>query len=379
LWPPLREPPAAASAPTQESHPPEPWWLTRPGRAGLGVLALFASAWALHLAQPFLLPLVVACLIAIVLAPLVRLLRRLRLPAPLAAGFVVLAFATATGAGVYALADPAIAWIERAPGTLREMERRLHAVKESVVEAKMAADTVEKIARVDGDPPRAGDPPKVEVTLKPTSLAAQIVDHTSAFLLGALEVVVLLYFLLAFGGAFLRRLVRVPAGLRSKVRVVQVAAAIERDVSRYLLTVSAINAGLGIATAVTMWLLGMPNPFLWGAVAAILNFVPYLGSAFTLLVLTVTAVLAFDTLARALLAPAIFLALATIEGQVVTPIVLGRSMALSPPAIALALLAGAWIWGVVGLLIAVPVLAMARIYCAHDESLEPLALLLGRD
>ena len=361
------------TAPVQESHPPDPWWLTRPGRIALGALALCALGYGLHLAQPLFQPLVLSFLLAIVLAPVVRLLRRARLPAPLAAGIVVLGFTVATGAGVYALADPAVEWVERAPETRRELEGRLHAVKASVVEARMAADTVEKIARVDGGPP------PTEVTVKQPSLAAQIVDNTRAAFLQAIEVIVLVYFLLAFGGAFVRRLVKIPAGLRSKVRVVQFTTAMEREISVYLLTISCVNAGLGLATALAMWLLGMPNPVLWGVVAAILNFVPYLGSSVTLAVLSVVAILAFDTLPRALLVPAVFLGLAALEGQVISPIVLGRRMALSPPVVVVALIAGGSIWGIVGLLIAVPVLAMVRIYCAHDPTLAPVALLLGRE
>jgi predicted PurR-regulated permease PerM len=361
------------SVPVQESHPPEPWWLTRPGRIALGALALFAFGCALHIGETLFLPVVLALLLAIVLAPVVRLLRRLGLPAPLAAGLVVLAFAGATGAGVYALADPAMAWIERAPETMRELERRLQTVKDSVVEAKLAADTVEKMARVDGDPP------KVEVTVKQPSLATQIVDNTRAAILLALEVIVLLYFLLGFAGTFVRRLVRIPAGLRSKVRVVKVTTAIERKISNYLLTVTCINAGLGTATAVAMWLLGMPNPVLWGVFAAILNFVPYLGSSITLAVLTVVAVLTFDSPTHALLVPAAFLGLAVVEGQVVTPIVVGRAMALSPPIVVVALMVGGAVWGIVGTLIAVPVVAMVKIYCAYDEDLAGVALLLGRE
>jgi predicted PurR-regulated permease PerM len=361
------------TAPAQESQPPDPWWLTRPGRIALAALTLCALGYALHLAQPLFQPLVLSFLLAIVLAPVVRLLRRARLPAPLAAGIVVLGFTVATGAGVYALADPAVEWIERAPETMRELERRLHTVKASVVEARMAADTVEKIARVDGGPP------PTEVTVKQPSLAAQIVDNTRAAILQAIEVIVLVYFLLAFGGAFVRRLVKLPAGLRSKVRVVQFTTAMEREISVYLLTISCVNAGLGLATALSMWLLGMPNPVLWGVVAAILNFVPYLGSSITLAVLSVVAILAFDTLPRALLVPTLFLALAALEGQVISPIVLGRRMALSPPVVVIALIVGGSIWGIVGLLIAVPVLAMVKIYCAHDPGLAPVALLLGRE
>jgi predicted PurR-regulated permease PerM len=350
-----------------------PWWLTRPGRVALGALLLFAFAYTLQIARPLLLPLVLSCLLAVVLAPVVRLLRKLHLPSPLAAAIVVGAFTGATAYGVYALADPAANWIERAPGTMREIEHRLSTVKASVIEARAAADTVENIARVDGDSP------PTEVTVKEPSLAARLVATTQAALLHAVEVIILLYFLLAFGETFLRKLVKLPDRMRAKIRVVEVITTIEGEISNYLLTISCINAGLGLATGIAMAVLGMPNPVLWGVMAAVLNFVPYLGSAVTLVVLTLVAILTFDTLPRALLAPAVFLALATLEGQFITPIIVGRRMSLSPPIIAIALLVGAWIWGIVGLLIAVPVLAMVKIYCAHDEDLSSVEAILSGD
>ena len=362
--------PPAAAAPGTGSLP---WWDTRPGRVGLGMLAVFAGAWAMQLARPLLLPIVLAVLIASVLAPLVRLLGILRLPAPVGAALVVALFAAGIGFGVYALSEPALGWLERAPQTLREVEKRLRPVKDSVAEAQAAADTVEQMARVGGDD---GSP---QVTVKEPSLAARVAGMARTLLLRALEVMLLVYFLLAFGGSFYRRLLKIPEGLRGRLRVVQIITEIEKEITRYLLTVSTINAGLGAATGLAMSFLGMPNPTLWGVMATVFNYVPYLGSAFTLVVLTGVAILTFPTLTQAMLVPMVFLTLATIEGQFVTPIVVGRRMSLSPMVIVVALLVGDWMWGVVGLLIAVPVLAIFKILCSHDARLAPVAELLGQD
>ena len=350
-----------------------PWWQGAPGRIGLAALTVFALGYALRIAKPVLMPLVLAFLLAVALTPLARGLKRLRMPPVIAAALVTAAFTAATGMAVYALADPAIDWIERAPQTLRQVERRLRTVKASMVEARAAADQVEEITRVDGETP------PTEVTVKEPSLAARVVETTRIALLQMIEVIILLFFLLACGETFLRRLVTMQGRLRAKIHFVRVTGEIEKEVSNFLLTVTCINAGLGLATALAMWLLKMPNPLLWGMMAALLNFVPYIGSFVTLVVVTVVAILTFDPLARALAVPAVFLTLATIEGQFVTPIIVGKRMALSPLIIVVALLVGGWIWGVVGLLITVPVLAMVRIYCAHDEALSPIAELLGQD
>ena len=376
----MSAPPTAApgdwsgrSAPLLQVEPPAPWWLTRPGRVALAALLLFALAYALRLARPVLLPLVLSGLLAVLLAPLMRFLRRLHLPAALAAAIVVGAFTGAAGVGVAVLAEPAATWIGRAPETMRELEHRLRSVRKSVIEARMAAETVEEIARVDDTPP----PP--EVTVKEPSLATRLLATTRAAVLYAAQVVILLFFFLASGETFLRKLVKVQDRLRAKIRVVKITAEIQREFSNYLLAISCINAGLGLATALAMSLLGMPNPVLWGVVAAVLNYVPYLGSTVTLVVLSLVAILTFDTVTRALLPPVVFLVLATIEGQFVTPMVVGRRLSLSPPVVIVALLVGGWIWGAVGALMAVPVLAMIRIYCTHEEKLSPLAELMGHD
>lgn len=361
--------PAAPDPPSA----PVPWYETRPGRTGLGMLAIFAGAWAIQLARPVLLPIVLAALIAVVLAPLVRLLGMLRLPAPAGAALVVALFAGGIGFGVYSLAEPALDWVERAPQTMRQVELRLRTVKASMAEARAAAESVEKMASVDGEAPPA------EVTVKEPSIAARAVGMARVLVLRILEVLLLVYFILAFGGSFYRRVLKIPEGLRSKLRVVQIGTEIERDVSNYLFTVSIINVGLGVATAMAMSVLGMPNPVLWGVMATVLNFVPYLGSAVTLVVLTLVAILTFDSPARALLVPLVFLAIATVEGQLVTPIIVGRRMSLSPLVIVVALLLGDWMWGTVGLLIAVPVLAVFKILCSHDERMAPFAELIGTD
>jgi predicted PurR-regulated permease PerM len=363
----------AGPPPSETQAAPVPWWDTRPGRFGLGVLAVFAGAWAMQLARPVLLPIVLAGLIAMVLAPLVRGLGHLRLPDPAGAALVVGLFAGGIGFGAYALSEPAFGWLERAPQTLREVEKRLRSVKASVEEAQAAAETVEKMATVGGD----SAPPLV--TVKEPSLAARVAGMARLLLFRALEVLLLVYFLLAFGGAFYRRLIRIPETLRSKLRVVQITTEIQREISIYLMTVTAINIGLGAATALAMRFLGMPNPMLWGVMATVFNFVPYLGSAVTLVVLALVALLSYETLTQALLVPMVFLGLATIEGQFVTPIIVGRRMSLSPMVIVVALLIGDWMWGVVGLLIAVPVLAVFKILCSHDERMVPIAELLGQD
>ena len=354
-------------------EPTTPWWTTSVGRALLLLLVLLAFGYTLRFSQALMLPIVLALLLAIILAPMVRLLRKLFLPNVIAAAIVVAAFAGGAGFAIYSLADPAANWLERAPQTMRDLERKVRKLMAPMIEARQAAEKVEQMTNVDGDKrPR-------EVTLKEQSLAKRMMSGTQAAAVYVIEVIILAYFFLAFGEIFLRRLVKIPPSLRAKIQVVKMTQEIESEISNYLFTIACINAGLGVATAIALYFLKMPNPVLWGVMAAVFNFVPYLGSGVTLVVLTAVALLTFPAVSQALLVPAAFLALATIEGQFVNPIILGRRMALSPMVIVIALMIGAWVWGVVGLLIAVPVLVTFKIYCSHSEHLAPIGDLLGRD
>jgi predicted PurR-regulated permease PerM len=351
----------------------QPWWSTGPGRGALIVLLLFALAYVLRETRELVLPIVVGLLMAIVLSPIAAALRKLRVPHAVAGGIVVVCFAGTLGAVVYALAEPTAAWIENTPQTFRGLEKKLRKLRAPMTQAQQAAKQVEELTNVDGAKPAQ------VVTIQQPSLAKRVIEQAQRGLVYLAETVVLVFFVLSFGEAFMRKLVKIPASLRDKIHVVKILQEIKEEVSHYLFTVASINAGLGAATALATWLLGMPNPLLWGVMAAAFNFVPYLGSTVTLAVLTVVALITFDSMAHALLVPLVFLILATIEGQVVTPIIVGRRLALSPLVIVIALMIGAWVWGVVGVLLAVPILVMVKIYFAHSEHLQPYAEVLGKD
>jgi predicted PurR-regulated permease PerM len=190
---------------------------------------------------------------------------------------------------------------------------------------------------------------------------------------------ILLFFILVSGDAFLNKLVRIAPSLDDKKRVVQAARDIQHQVSIYLGTITLINIVVGAVVAGLMHFFGVPNPILWGVMAGALNFIPYLGVAITIAVVAFVCLLTFDTIGQILLPPASIFLVNVVEGQFLTPIIAGRRLALSPVAIFLSLVVLGWIWGIIGVLIAVPVLATIKLVSEHVEPLMPLATLLGRD
>lgn len=339
--------------------------------AGLFVLSII---YTLYFARAILLPIVLAVLLTVVLAPLVSALARLRIPKPVSAAALLIALLCTMGYGVSRLAEPAAQWIDRAPETLGALELKLRALKKSFEGVSKAAQKVEEIAAV-GD--QAKQKQKVAVAVAPPSLAGKLLAGTQTFLVAAAATIVLLYFLLATGDMFLRKLVRVIPGQSDKKRVVTMIRTMGGDIARYLSTITFINVGLGVATAIAMHFLGMPNPVLWGVMVSLLNYVPFLGPFCGLVVLTAVAILTFDQIGDALLVPAVFSVLVVVEGQILTPIIVGRNLTLNPVMVFIGMLFWSWLWGIVGALIAVPMLMTFKIVCDHVASLAPVGELLS--
>lgn len=336
---------------------------------GLFLLAIF---YTFYFARDVLLPVVLALLLTLIFSPAVRVLNKLRLPEPVGAAVVVVALVAALGFAVYSLIDPAMEWIGKVPETLKQIEDKVRGIKKSVQEVTKAADKVEEIARVE-----AKAPAKTQVVPQKPSLFSRFLIGTQSVLISAAFTIVLLYFLLASGDMFLRKLVRVLPTLADKKRAVEVARAIQTDMARYLFTISCINCGLGIATGIAMYWLGMPNPVLWGVMVAVFSYVPYVGAGTSLTVLTAVAFLSFDQIGEVLSVPAVFFALTVLEGQILVPIFIGKSLTLNPVVIFLSMLFWGWLWGIIGALMAVPILMIFKICCGHIESLAAIGEFLS--
>lgn len=335
---------------------------------GLFVLALF---YTLYFARAVVLPIVLATLLSFLFAPVVRTLKRLRVPEPLGAALVLLGFVGTVGFGVVRLAEPAAQWVERAPQSLRRVEYKLRDIKRPVEQVQKAAEEVQKVAAVNAEPQR-------QVTVERSTFSETLFSQTREFLAGVVVLIVLVYFLLASGDLFLRKLVRVIPRLEDKKRAVEIARQTQQDISRYLFTVSVVNALLGGLVSAAMYLLGLPNPILWGVLAGLLNFVPYLGALAMVVILAILGLLTFDDLGRAMLVPGVFILLNHLEAYILTPIVLGRRLMLNTVVIFVGIIFWGWMWGIPGAILAVPILAAFKILCDHIEPLRPVGEFLGR-
>jgi predicted PurR-regulated permease PerM len=332
---------------------------------GIFILLLF---YTFYFAAPLLIPIALAILLNLLLSPVVRLLARMHIPQPVGAalvlGFALGLFVTA----VMLLSDPAQEWMKKAPEGFYQIETKLRMLKEPIKKFQQATDQIEKATQLSDE-----EKPQQVTAVDRPSISQLVLSSTSGLLAGLGIVVVLLYFLLAAGDSFRRKMVSVIPRLHDKKLAVEIMHSVERDISYYLLTVTIINIGLGVVVTLVLMLLGVPNPILWGAMVAILNYAPYIGPAASTIVLTIVGLLSFDSVLEALMVPGSFLLITTVEGQFITPMILGQRLLLSPVAIFLSMILWGWLWGVAGALLAVPLLASLKIVCDNLEPLQPLA------
>jgi predicted PurR-regulated permease PerM len=332
---------------------------------GLFLLAIF---YTIYFVRSLLLPIVLALLLSYLLRPIVRGLARLKIPPIIGSAMLLLSIVGLIGYGTSFLATPAASWLEKAPYSLHQLQQRLHPFKKPIDKVAQASGAIENLTATDNQQNKT---PTVEVKQHP--LSDKLVGRTPELIVSALTVLILLYFLLAYDGVFLAKLIKLMPTLSDKKRAVSIAHEIEGQISRYLFTSTIINCCLGLAVGTAVGLLGLPNPLLWGAMVAVLNFIPYLGALTGIICMTLGAVLSFDSLGYALLFRASYFVLATLEGNFITPMVMGRSLTLNPVLVVLSLTFWAWMWGIVGVILAVPILAAFKIFCSHIEPMEPLA------
>jgi predicted PurR-regulated permease PerM len=335
-------------------------------------LFVLAAMYTLYFARAFFLPIVLAVLLDFLLSPLIRALKRARVPEPLGAALVIVVLLGTAGIAVYGLVGPAREWVAKLPVSMREAENRLRKLRTPVEQVSKTAEQVEQAAKVDNGTKTP------EVVVKGPSLTERLFGTTQTLIASAFEVIILLYFLLAAGDLFLQKLIKVLPQFRDKKKAVTIARETEASISTYLVTVTLVNLALGLAVAIVMFLLKMPNPVLWGVLAALAEFIPYLGASALVALLTLAGLVTFEQVGHALLVPVAYLGVNIIQSQLISPLILGRRLTLNPVAIFVGLVFWWWIWGVPGAFIAVPLIATFKIFCDHIEALAPIGEFLGR-
>ena len=320
------------------------------------LLTVIASLVALYFGRTILLPLVIAWMASLLLSPIVRWTSQRGVPKALAAAFLVGLAMSTIFLAVSILSEPAGNWIKDWPQRSVELKEKLHLVQKPLSELKKAGDEVTNFGRSRED---NGILVSVNDDSWLKNLATDDLPTLSSQLL---IVVVLTFFLLATRGDIARHIGQFGRNFARRRHLMGIVTQIRRQISAYLTTIALVNITLTLVTSAVLWMLKFPNPLLWGCVVGLLNFAPYVGPLISLCLLLAVSLISYDDLWAAILPPAAYMVITVLEGQLITPSIVGQRLKLSPIMVFVAVVFWTWIWGVGGALLAAPLLACTKIF-----------------
>lgn len=352
----------ASPAPSAEDDDPMPL-PTDPRTIFLGGLFGLALLAALYAASEIVLPVVLAIVLKLLLQPFVRVLDRLGVPRGIGALIAVVLMVLTLAGLISALTGPAASWAGKLPTALPQVEHKLAFLHRPIGAVQSL------LGEVDGFTNGGATPfPQAPAARSPNILSA-LFTGTATAAAGLFTTLVVLFYLLVSGETFLRRLVEILPRFDNKRQAVEISLHIERNISAYLITVTLINAAVGLLTFLVMWACGVANPLLWGTIAFLLNYVPILGPMVGIVIFLMASILSLGVNLLALLPVGLYLCIHIAEGELFTPMIMARRFTINPVAIILALVFWFWMWGVPGAILAVPMLAITKIVC---DDLRPL-------
>jgi predicted PurR-regulated permease PerM len=329
-------------------------------QGGQFLLMLLAAC---YLAGEIILPIVLAFVLNLVLQPLMRLLEKLHLPRSLAAlAIIVVLGGSIIGLGA-ALSGPAVSWAQKLPEGLPRLQERLSFLGKPIHTLQKVLHQAEGLTQEKG-------PAVSTVVVQGSGWSDKLLSGTRSIVSGLFTTVLVLFFLLIAGDIFLRRLVEILPRFKDKRQAVDISQQIEADIAAYLTTITVMNLGVGVATGIVTAACGVGDPVLWGTVAFLLNYVPILGPMIGVTILFFAGLLSIETLWLAFVPAGVYVLVHVVEGETITPMLLAKRFTINPVLVILALVFWYWMWGILGAILAVPMLAITKIIC---DRVQPLA------
>jgi len=343
-------------------------------RRVLVYMAILLSGAILYFAKDILMPIMLGVLFTLTLSPVVRGLQAIKVPAPLGAILVVMSISAVISVGISSLSTPVGELFDSLPEIGSRISEHLTPIKETMSEISEAGDQVQELA--------GGSSDKVinEVVLEGPGIITSAASTVATSITSLFIALVLSIFILGSGSLFYEKIVSSVPLLSDKKRALRIVRDIESSVSRYLLTITIINLSLGVIVGGLLYAYGAPNPALWGSIAALFNYLPFMGALVGATLLATVSFGVYDSLSSALIPPLIYYVCSAMEGNVVTPYIVGRRLQLNIVAVFLTVALWGWLWGLAGALMAVPILVFINVLCEHIDALKPLGhFVSGRD
>jgi len=345
------------------------------GSASILTLAVLAIVYTLYFGKEILLPIALALVLKLLLQPAMRLLHeRLRLPGALAALLLIIAVFGAIATVGFTISVPASGWIQKAPESLPLLKEKLAILRQPLDYLQNGLKELENLTGTTGGAEVAGQ----TVTVKQGSgLAGSLATGTATTLSRSFTTMIILFFLLASGDRLLRGFVEVLPRFKDKRTAVEIASEIEENISGYLLTITMMNALVGVATGIAMKLCGLGDAILWGVMAFLLNYIPILGPMTGVVIFFLVGIVTFDWPWYAFVPAGVYLLIHIAEGETITPMLLAKRFTLNPVLVIISLFFWHTIWGIPGALLAVPLLAIFKIVADRIEPLKPIGHIIG--
>lgn len=336
----------------------------------LKILFFFALVYILSITQPIFFPIILAFFLYLLLQPLMELLLKyLKLPKVLASLLITAGILSVISIGVSFLMGPASNWIDHAADNVSIFEKKFSFIKKPLGKMSEAVKKAQNITSLKKETPTVA----VQST---ESLGYSIFDLTTNAIITISIIIVLLFFFLIYLNRFFLNLQKVIRNRRINALTNDFLLCIEQEISNYFIVFTIICICLGAVIGSILWLLEVPNAVLWGVMATILNFIPYIGPAIGIFVVFFVSVLTFDNYFSIFLPPLLYFFVIIMEGQIITPILIGHRLNLNPLIVFLNIFFWGWLWGISGILISIPLLSMIKILMNHIPGLEKYSLLL---
>jgi len=338
---------------------------------GIGVIAFVAACTAFYFGREFFVPVIFAVLLNGLFRPVVRALEKLKVPATAGAAIIVLGLIGSLFLAGFLLAGPIQNGIASIPKQFEAAQGKIEKLRQPVQQMSNVANQIEHVTHSPTTAPAAAAP-----SAGP-SLLVRFAGGTAQIITKLFEVLLLLFLLLASGDLFVQKLVKVIPLWRDKNAAIQVVDESQSIVMGYILIGAIVMASQGVVVALVLWGLGMPSPWLWGIFTFLLELIPYLGAAVMLAMLSIAGFATFDSIGHAIMIPASYLVITTIQSSVISPIVYGKRLKLNPVAVFVGVLFWFFLWGVPGAYLAAPIIAMVKIIADRTENFTALGEFLG--
>jgi predicted PurR-regulated permease PerM len=346
------------------------------GSISLAVIATVAAAAGLYLGQEVFIPIALGLLLTALFRPVVNVMERSRISAPVGATLIVLSCLALIGASGYFLAGPIQSWVRDAPKTMSAARGKIDKFRKPIKQVSQAVEKAQQ--EVTGGEKQAEQQSAPAASSGPgiPSFLGRVFATTAGVLGTLLQTIVVVFLVLATGNLFARKLALVmPRPVKGTPE--ETVDAAESVVRRYLLVTVLLSAGQGVVIALIFMVLGMPSPMLWGVLTFLLECLPYIGALFMVAAVTVTAFATFEGVGQILLPPLAYIVVSTIQNNLISPFAYGGGLRLNPLVVLVVVIVGWFLWGVAGAFVAVPLLAAVKVFAERSSRDSRLAAILS--